>query len=161
MLAVVVFMHCEPAEHEFREQPVTALLQVAAIRHLRHQVGRAQQLADDAMLGIVELDVAGGLLVTAVVHDLRRGRGGATETDADQISFEETRAPRDVSRRVLGAVLDVVVLVQDVAGVVEQRDDQPDLGAVRADPLARRRAALVAGDQPAHRQVMSSVCWMS
>jgi hypothetical protein len=65
---------------------------------------------------------------------VRRGRRAA-EADADEVTLEEAGAARDVRLRVLGAVLDVVVLVQDVSGVVEERDDEPDLRALRADRL--------------------------
>ena len=125
------------------------------------QIRRPEHLADGAILRILELDLVRRLLVAAEVHDLRGGRGGPAEADADEVALEEARAARDVRLRVLGAVLDVVVLVQDVAGVVEERDDEADLRAMRSDRFGRRHARSWPAMSRAIASVMSSVCWMS
>src|SRR5690606_40271256 len=99
----------DAAEHELRIQPVAALLEVAPIRELCDEIGRAEQSADHDVLGVVELDLLERNLVTGVVNDARDHRHELVETDLRQIPLEEEPAARHVRAGELRPVLGVVV----------------------------------------------------
>ncbi len=72
--AVGARVHSDVAEHELRVQPVAAFLEIAAVRHLREHVGRAEQVAGQAVARIADTDLVERHLVAGEVHDARRDR---------------------------------------------------------------------------------------
>ena len=132
-------------------QPVAAFLEVTAIGHLRDDVGRSQQRADQPVHRIVELDRLHAPLVPGEVQDLARDFGEIGEADRRQVLLEETPAARHVRRRVLRALaMPGVLELADVAAIVEQRADhaQLEMALVDVRPVAAR--ALVAVEQARH-----------
>ena len=59
----------DSAQDEFREQAISALLQIASVRQLGNQVGGADKMADDAVPGIVQLDFVEIDFITGEVDD--------------------------------------------------------------------------------------------
>src|SRR5579862_6875667 len=62
----------DAAEDELRVQPVAALLQVAAVGHLRDQIRRAEQVTALSSPVVGELDLAELDLVAREMNDARR-----------------------------------------------------------------------------------------
>ena len=73
-VAVVDARDRDAAEHELGVEPVAAFLEVTAVRHLRHHVGGAEQVAHLAVTRVVEPDLLERHLVAGEVDDLRRHR---------------------------------------------------------------------------------------
>ena len=143
-----VARHRDAAEHELGIEPVAAFLQVAAVGHLRDQVAGADQVAELAVAMIVEADLVELHFVAGEVHDLGRHRHPLGHADRRQVAADELRAAADVAERELGAVaMRLVVGLADVAGVVEQRGDDAEDGALRAETLVGEVRAVVADDQ--------------
>ena len=139
----------DSAMDELRVEPLVALLEIAAIRHLRQQVGSAEQVADLAVARVGHADAAEGDLVAGVVDDACRDRGPVGQARRRQVLGDEARAAGDVAAGEDGAVGNLAFrLLADVAGVVEQRRDQPHQCPFGAKLKAIRCAALVTGQQP-------------
>ena len=148
-LALAVARHRDAAEHELGIETVAAFLEVAAIGHLRDQIARADQVTELAIAVIVEADLIELHFVAGEVHDLGRDRHPLGHADRRQVAADELRAAADVAERELGAVaMRLVVGLTNVAGVVEQRGDDAEDGALRAEALVGKMRAVVADDQP-------------
>jgi hypothetical protein len=146
-------VHRHATEDEFREQPVAALLQVAAIRHLGHQVCRSDQVAEATILLVADVDLFVADLVTRVVHDLARDARGGAETGLAHVAVDELCAAADVAQRELGAVeMALVRGVADIARVVQQDGYQADGRTARAELSGNRFGFLVTLDETRQRQ---------
>ncbi len=141
----------EPAGDELGIEPVAALLQVAAVRHLGDQVRRAEHLPDAPRQVAVDADRFRAALVAGVVHD-RGGRVGvAGQPLGPQVPAQVGSPAADVREGVLGAVrMSLVVVTAQVAHVVEQRAQDPHAEQRGRQPRAARTAALVAVHEPRH-----------
>jgi hypothetical protein len=92
-----------------------------------------------------------------------RRRRRPRQPDLVQVAVEELRAAGDVVQRELGAVAPAAVAraVADVAGVVEQRGDDAEDGARRAEPVGGGCTEVSCPwISRAIASTMSSVCWM-
>ncbi len=83
----------DAAQDEFRIEPVPALLQVTAIRHLRNHVGRAQQVTHLDVARVGDLDLCERDFVTGEMNDLGGDRYRVREPDHRQVFLQEARAP--------------------------------------------------------------------
>ena len=111
----------DSAQYEFRIQPIAALFQVAAIRHLSDQIRRTQEVPQLAILRIGELNHIELDLVTGEMDDARRHRHPGFEADARQVTREETRAAGHVIQGELGAIAVLAVIeFPNVARVMKQ-----------------------------------------
>ena len=96
--ALRALVHRDAAEHELGVQPVAALLQITAVGKLRDQVCGAEQVADDAVLRFLELDLIDVELVTREMHDAPDDGHELLEADARQVALEVMTAARHVRR---------------------------------------------------------------
>ena len=141
------------AQHELRVQPVAALFQVTAIGHLADHVRGADQVSQDPILGIGHDDAVEGHFVAGEMNDFTGHRCPAGQLDPGQVVGQELGAARHVDPGELCAVLVVpVVLAAQVAHIMEQTDDQSGRGALGAQLLRRRPAAIVSRHQAGQRQ---------
>ncbi len=141
------------AEHEFRIQPVAALLEIATIGHLRDQIRGAQQVSQFAIAGVGELDLVQLDFITGEMHDSGRNRHPVFHADARQESGQETCAAGYVVEGELGAVAMLPVAeFPDVARIMKQRCDQSHDRPLGTEAHASLDAALVPHQQARHGQ---------
>ena len=141
----------DAAQYKFRIKPIAALLEVATIGHLRDQVRRSKQVPQFLILGIGELDHIELDLVTREMHDSRGDGHPVFHADARQIARQKTRAAGDVIQREFSAIAMLAIIeFPNVAGVMEQRSDQRQAGALGAEAQAALDGTLIADQQPRH-----------
>ena len=145
----------EPADLELRVQEIAAFLQVAAVGHLCQHVGRAEQEAELAVQRVLHVDAVERDLVAGEMHHLFGQRRVVAEADGRQVVGQEIAAAAHVVQRELGAVALLVRGLADVAGVVEQRADDPQAGAACTQATGGRgadviRTAAVPAFEPGH-----------
>ncbi len=144
-----------PAENEFRVQAIAALLEVTAVGHLAHHVGRADEMAerDVARVGDPCLDLRKGQLVAREMDDLAADRYPAGEPDDREKLFQERRASRNVRAREFGPVAGFpLVHATQVPDVVEQSNDDSDNGALATQSRVLTGLPLEPDDQPCQCQ---------
>ena len=73
-VAVLADRQRDAGQHELGIQPVAAFFEIAAIGHLRHEIGGADQVAELVVARIGRDDVLERPLVAGVVDDLRGDR---------------------------------------------------------------------------------------
>ena len=131
----------DAARDEFGIEPVVALLEIAAVRHLREDVGAAEQVADQPVLGI-DADLLDRHLVAGEVQRARGVRREIAHAELDEVVLEKAPAARDVRLRVLGAVgVPRVLAMTDVAAVVVQRGHDAEAEQTLGEHIGMRSRA--------------------
>jgi len=133
---------------EFRIKEIAALLEVAAVGGLHDQITAGDHEAERAIQRVMDIDGIERHLVAGEMHDSRGQRRFFGKAQRRQVALQELAAALHVAQRVAGAVAGGITGAADIAGIVEQRDQDAELGAARADPLGRRHRLVVAIDQP-------------
>ncbi len=83
--------------HELRVEAASALLQVAALCHLRDDIGRAEELADAQEDIVGHFDLVEGYFVTSEVNDAPSDGSEIRHPEIDQVVLEEARAAADMT----------------------------------------------------------------
>ena len=134
-------------------EKVVALAQVVVIRHLRDQIGRAQQVADDALAIATYLDPLQRHFIAGEVHQLGGGAGLGGKADRGQERLQEVGAAAHVEQGEGRAVADVFFIAPtDIAGIMEQRQDHAEAHAPCAQAALGDLAGVMAVHQAHHRQ---------
>src|SRR3954468_20056244 len=71
----------DAGQHELGIQPVAAFLEIAAVGHLRHEIGGADEVPELVIARVGGVDVLERTLVTRVVDDFRRAARPGAQVD--------------------------------------------------------------------------------
>jgi len=90
--AVGLFAARESTEHKLGIQPVMAFFEITSIRHLRNDVGGAEDFTDAAHHRIIHADGQGITFITGEMDDHRRVACVFFQTDGRHVFKQELRA---------------------------------------------------------------------